>query len=526
MPTKTNKDAWLPVAHERRPSGIEREYRFGPFRYMPARQRLLCGDTQVRVGGRALDILAVLLEYPGEIVSKSELIKRVWPRTVVEDSNLKVQLSALRRALGEGEDGKSYVVTVNRRGYRFVAPVTYRLTSKSDAVLMLSARSDADSGDHLPVSPVKAIGRREAIESLAGILALRRVATIVGPGGVGKTTVALAAGEALAEQQSARLCYVDLGEVAGHAGGTAALAGALGIADREGDAMAAVLATLRRLPALLILDSCERVLDAAAVLVELISVNAPGTSILATSREALRIPGEYVYRLPPLAVPPQQASLSALEAMAFPAVRLFAERAAECVEGYQLSDADAPAVAEICRRLDGMPMAIELAAIRMDALGACELAARLDERFRLLGRGRRSIHARHRTLVATLDWSYALLPADEQRILRGLAVFGGAFTLDAALALFADSGLDASQVVDGVANLVEKSLLSADLGETIVRYRLLATTRACAIDKLEASGEAQSIRWRHAELQYGALNLAAQAEWHAHEYGTEHVLPG
>ncbi|RNF29586.1 hypothetical protein NM04_17150 [Massilia aurea] len=246
-------------------------------------------------------------------------------------------------------------------------------------------------------------------------------------------------------------------------------------------------------------------LEASALLAELIAAHAPGVSVLATSREPLRVGGEGVHRLAPLACPPASApgaaSLSASQALAFGAVRLFVERAAECRGGYRLDDADAPAVAEICRRLEGLALAIELAATRLDALGARELAARLDERYRLLARGRHTLLRRHRTLAAALDWSYDFLPEDERLILRALSVFSGPFTLDAATMLMAGGALTGCQVVDGVANLVEKSLLAADPHGAVVLYRLFGATRAYALDKLEADGEAPEMRRRLARLE-------------------------
>lgn len=474
------------------PSDVEREYLFGPFRFVPARQRLSCGDTPVRVGSRALDILAVLTE-------------RAWPRSVVEDSNLKVQLSALRRALSEGqracgEPDLDYVATVNGRGYRFVAPVSLALHTAPPQ----PRRADGHM-HNLPASATRAIGRMDAVASLLGAIGQRRIVSIVGPGGVGKTTVALAVAEAALQRQGRKICFVDLGLARDAQCVAAALAAALGLALGAGDPVPALLGRIRDEFMLLVLDSCEHVLEASALLAGLIVAHAPGVCLLATSREPLRVAGESVHRLAPLACPPRgepgAAPLSAREALAFGAVRLFVERAAESLDGYRLDDADAPAVAEICRRLEGLPLAIELAATRMDALGARELAARLDERYRLLARGRHALQRRHRTLAAALDWSYEFLPDDERLILRALSVFNGPFTLDAATLLLAGGRLASGQVVDGVANLVEKSLLAADVQGAVVRYRLWGATRAFALDKLEAAGEAQEMQRRLARLR-------------------------
>lgn len=496
------------------PNDVEREYLFGPFRFVPARQRLSCGDTPLRVGSRALDLLAVLAERAGQVVSKQELIARAWPRSVVEDSNLKVQLSALRRALSEGQrrrDGHAteYVATVTGRGYRFVAPVSLAVRALpagfTDGMSATLPRPTGAGLHNLPPAATRAIGRADAIASLLGALAQRRIVSVVGPGGIGKTTVALAVAEAVMRRQGRRICFVDLGPARDARYVADALGAALGLALGPGDPVPALLAGLRDAHMLLVLDSCEHVLEASALLTELITANAPAVSVLATSREPLRVAGECVHRLAPLAWPPATAPgaapLSASQALAYGAVRLFVERAAESQDGYRLVDADAPAVAEICGRLEGLALAIELAATRMNALGARELAARLDERYRLLARGRHTLLRRHRTLGAALDWSYDFLPEDERMVLRALSVFGGSFTLDAATRLLAGGALAGGQVVDAVANLVEKSLLAAEVEGTVVRYRLSGATRAYALDKLEAGGEATEIRRRLARLQ-------------------------
>lgn len=491
------------------PNDIEREYLFGPFRFVPARQRLACGDTPVRVGSRALEILAVLTERAGEVVSKQELIARAWPRSVVEDRNLKVQLSALRRALDQsqracGELVTDYVATVTGRGYRFVAPVSLALHVAQPQHRPQAQRAGVPM-HNLPATGTRAIGRADAVSSLLGALGQRRIVSVVGPGGIGKTTVALAVAEAALQRQGRRICFVDLGPARDAQCVAQALAAALGLELGPGDPVPQLLAGLRHEHLLLVLDSCEHVLEASALLAELIAAHAPGVSVLATSREPLRVGGEGVHRLAPLACPPASmpgaAPLSASQALAFGAVRLFVERAAECQGGYRLDDADAPAVAEICRRLEGLALAIELAATRLDALGARELAARLDERYRLLARGRHTLLRRHRTLAAALDWSYDFLPEDERLILRALSVFAGPFTLDAATMLMAGGALTGGQIVDGVANLVEKSLLAADPHGVVVLYRLFGATRAYALDKLEAEGEAPEMRRRLARLE-------------------------
>jgi predicted ATPase len=293
-----------------------------------------------------------------------------------------------------------------------------------------------------------------------------------------------------------------------------AVASALGLAIHSGDALPALIAYLRDRRTLVVLDSCEHVIDAAASLAEQIISGAPAAHILATSREPLRVKGEQVHHLSPLESPPNSSRLTAVEALSFPAVQLFVERATESLESFELNDTDAPVVADICRKLEGIALAIELAATRVGAFGVWQLSILLDDRFRLLQQGRRAALSRHRTLAAALDWSHELLPEDEGVILRRLSVFAGSFTAESASAVAADTSIAAADVVEGVANLAAKSLVSADVSSAVVRYRLLDTTRAYALQKLSDSSEFDIIIRRHAE-HHRDLFERAEAEWEA-----------
>ncbi|WP_167761475.1 ATP-binding protein, partial [Duganella callida] len=387
------------------------------------------------------------------------------------------------------------------------------------------APADWEQLRKLPAPASRTTGRGETIAALLGILEQRRLVSIVGAGGIGKSTVALPVAEAFIARSDTEICFVELSPVADPRFVIGAVAAALGLTIHSGDGVHSLVATLRERRLLLVLDSCEHVIDAVAVLAERILHGAPGVRVLATSREPLRAASEYVYRLTPLGYPAEGAPLTAAEALRFPAVMLFALRASECLDGYDLSDADAPAVVEICRRLEGIPLAIELAATRMDALGAAALAARLGDRFELLQRGRRGALERHRTLSASLDWSYDLLPQAERALLRKLAVFSGDLGLDAATALCQDAHTGAAAIVDGVANLVDKSLLVADVSASCVQYRLLDTTKAYALEKLDQHGETDATRLRHLDYHRALLDRAAglldtrpEADWRA-KYG-------
>ncbi|MBV8401748.1 MAG: hypothetical protein JOZ17_23950 [Acetobacteraceae bacterium] len=339
--------------------------------------------------------------------------------------------------------------------------------------------------------------------------------TIVGPAGIGKTTVGLAAAETHIAAYAHGVCFVDLAPLADPQFVSSAVASALGVTTQSENVPSGLAAHLRDKQILIVLDSCEHVIDAAASLAEQIIGSATGVHMLATSREPLRAKAERVHRLPPLASPPPSApGLTAAEALAFPAVQLFVERASESLENFELSEADAPVVADICRRLEGIALAIELAATLADSLGLGELSALLDDRFRLLKQGRRTALSRHRTLTAALDWSYEFLPETERTILRRLSVFAGAFTLDSATAVIAGSRIPGPEAVESLANLVAKSLVSADVSGAVAQYRLLDTTRAYALQKLAESGELEALERGHAE-HHRNLFEQAEAEWEA-----------
>jgi predicted ATPase len=290
-----------------------------------------------------------------------------------------------------------------------------------------------------------------------------------------------------------------------------AVATVLGLGVRTEDPLPGLVAGLRDKRMLLLLDTCEHVIDAAADLAATLLSGAPGVNILATSREPLRVPGESEYRLGPLSSPPRSSKLTAAEAAAFPAVQLFVERVSAIVEDFELTDANAPLVVEICRRLDGLPLAIEFAAPGVAAVGVEGLAAHLDDSLRMLGARRRAAMPRHRTMRAVADWSYGLLSGDEQLFFRALGIFIGGFTVAAAAAVApipANTRIDA---IDLLADLVAKSLVAADVTGANPRFRLLDTTRAYAIEKLEESGERKRLARRHAEY-YRSLFERAEGE--------------
>src|SRR6266481_3727020 len=358
----------------------ERAISFGPFRLVPTQRLLLEDDNPVRVGSRALDILTALVERPGELVGKHELMARVWRDTFVEEGNLKFQVGALRRALGDGRGGRRYIATSAGQGYRFVAPVAL-----ADSPRQSPPQAAATEHAHnLPAQLTRLVGRADIVSRLAGLLPRQRFLTIVGPGGIGKTSVALAVAEALIPAYDDGGWLIDLAPLADPRLVPSALAAALGLAIRSDNPLPNVVAFLRDKQMLLVLDSCEHQIEVAANLAVGILRGAPRVNILATSREPLRGEGERVYRLSPLSNPPASVRLTAAEALGFPAVQLFVERATANLGEFALSDADAPVAVDICRKLDGIPLAIEFAAARVEAFGVHGVAARLDQRLRLL----------------------------------------------------------------------------------------------------------------------------------------------
>jgi predicted ATPase/DNA-binding winged helix-turn-helix (wHTH) protein len=489
----------------------EEVFVFGSFRLLPA-QRMLSEDGKpLRLGSRAFDILAALTERAGETISKEELIARAWPGTVVEEAALRVHVAALRKALGDGRAGKRYIANLAGRGYAFVAPVTREYAPSATA-----APTGIAGAGNLPGLLTRIIGRHDTVVALAAQLGRRRFLTIVGPGGIGKTTLAVAVAVRGSYEDGAWL--VGFASLADPDLVPGALSAALGIPPSGATPLPGLAAWLRDKHALIVLDSCEHVIGAAAALTETILRSAPRVAILTTSREPLRAEGETVHRLAALEFPSASVGLAADDALRYSAVQLFNERAAAAIDGFTLTDADLPAVLEICRRLDGIPLALELAAARAGVFGVRDLAAHLDDRFRLLTSGRRTALPRHQTLGAALDWSYQLLPEEERAVLRRLSIFVGEFPLESAAAVAAE--LVPSEIVEHIANLAGKSLVAVDRRDGTAQYHLLDTTRLYALEKLKGSGEFQRVARRHAEYYRGFFALAEaesqsrpQAEW-------------
>jgi predicted ATPase/DNA-binding winged helix-turn-helix (wHTH) protein len=466
---------------------------FGSFRLSVTERLLEKGGEPVQLGSRALDILIALVERPAEVVSKKELISRVWPDLLVDEGSLRFHVSALRKALGQGRSDTRYVTNVSGRGYCFVAPIS-RVASQPAPPRNSLARSPVG----LPPSPTRMVGRDETVRFISEALSARRFLTIVGPGGIGKTTVASAVSHSMLTAFDGAVHWVDFGPLCTPSLVPNRVASTVGLPGNFDDALAALPAFLRDRRMLLVLDSCEHLVETIAPLAERIFGEAPEVHILATSREPLQVEGERVHRIDPLAFPPDDAALTAACALTFPAVRLFVERAAADGNGFELNDAEASTVGKVCRKLDGVALALELAAGRVGAYGIKGIESLLDSPCRLLWRGRRTALPRHQTLCALLDWSCNLLPESERMILRRLSVFVGAFSLEAAQFVAAGNILEREQVAEAIAGLVAKSLIAVENHHAGTLYRLLDTTRAYVLAKMVDSGERHTIAQRHA----------------------------
>ncbi len=469
---------------------------FGAFRLSPFTRELTRDGEPVILGDRALDILTVLIDSAGHIVSQKDLMERVWRGLVVTPGNLRVHMTALRKGLGDG-----YIRNVTGQGYLFAAPVTRTSIGETPA-----SGSSVASHSSLPLALNRMIGRDDTVRTISADLRTDRFVTIVGPGGMGKTTVAVSVAHSLLEEFAGGVCFVDLSTLTDPRLVAVTVAATLGVSIQTADPLPALIAYLQKGRVLLVLDNCEHLIDAVAALTDRIFSHAPRTHILATSREALRVEGEHAHWLRPLESPAPDVAITAADALTFTAIRLFVDRATASDHRFRLTDENTALVAGICGRLDGIALAIELVAGRVGAYGLSGTAELLDTRLGLHWQGRRTSPPRHQTLRTLLDWSYGLLPPHEQQVLNRLSVFVGAFGMDAAHAVASSMGIDEDRFAQSIDQLVTKSLLSSvpkHDGATL--YRLLETTRLYAAQKLDASGEAHATAKRHAQCCLRAL---------------------
>ncbi len=490
---------------------------FGPFRLFAGARRLESDDgTGVAIGGRALDLLIALVKQAGNVVSKAELVAAVWPDTVVVESALRVHVAGLRKALRDGAGGTRYITNVAGRGYSFVAPVRRgTLPETSDRRALANTLTNSWSLAHgLPPRLTRLAGRDATVHALREQLTKHRFVTILGAAGIGKTTVAVSVAYDLLADFEGGVRFIDLASVSDPDLVATTVASTLGLVVQTEDVLPPLQAFLHDKRALLILDGCEHVVERAAALGEYLFQHAPHVHLLATSREALRVEGERLHRLAPLETPASHAGLTADALQAFPAVQVFLERAVASGWTGVLTGEDVPRVAAICKRLDGVALALEIAAGFVGECGLAGTAGLLDDRFRLLRQqGRRTAPPRQQTLSALLAWSYDRLPEGERILLRRLAVFNGSFTIEAGRAVIGDAHSDPQDFLLGALTaLVNKSLVSTIVEDGRVTYRLLETTRDYAFERLEESGERERVALRHAKFVTERLGRDERAE--------------
>lgn len=474
-----------------------------------ARREMRARGVPVAIGARAFRIVETLIQSAGKLVTKDELMQSVWPSTIVEEHTLHVHISAVRKALGPY---RAMLKTESGRGYRLTGSWAVRQQHERTVPDGRPAtRAPAlPAQNNLPAATSDLIGRDHVVRHIQDLVSAYRVVTLTGPGGIGKTRLALDVARLLLPAFDGDVCLVELASVSDAGLVAPAIASALGLHIGGNNITPEALARAiggRRL--LLVIDNCEHVIEAAAKTVETIMRRCPVVSALATSRERMRIDGECIYRVPPLDISDRDVSNAGRNRIQeASAVQLFVARMTPWQADLQYQD-DLSAIASICRHLDGIPLAIEFAAARAATLGVEPVLSGLDDRFGLLISGRRTALPKHRTLRATLDWSYQLLSGPERRLLQHLAIFAAAFSLEAASAVARGGEAPPAEIADGIASLVEKSLVTTDTFVTGAQFRLLETTRVYALEKLAESGELQQLGRLHAEYYRRYLETIA-----------------
>jgi predicted ATPase/DNA-binding winged helix-turn-helix (wHTH) protein len=511
-----------------------RIYEFEEFRLDAEHSMLYRAGSEVPLPPKAIETLLALIERHGEIVGKDELMEIIWADSIVEESNLSQYLYLLRKTLGDTRDGKPFIETLRRRGYRFNGDLSF--VNTEHRVIPVAGIEAANVLFSRPLTSI--VGRENEIAEITALLTDSniRLLSLTGVGGVGKTTLAQTVGRRMQNDFSDGIFFVELAAVNDPQLVPSTIASSLGVKESDIPVSEVLKMSLRESNALLILDNLEQVISAAAYISELIAA-AESLKILVTSRVLLRITREFEFVVPPLAVPSETLfGIHTADAvdndmigglLACESVRLFIDRARRANPKFDLTEENANSVAEICLRLDGLPLAIELAAARIKLMSPREILVRLRSQLKLLTGGPSALPARQQTIRSTVEWSYNLLEEDEKVVFRRLSVFGGSFTIEAAESVCgvsepgSDSLTDGSEILDPIASLINKSLLitkaQSDGG---VRFRMLEVVREYAADALEASGELEAMSRRHAAYFHSLggqaeplLQAAQSAEW-------------
>ncbi len=514
--SRSRASATVPRSDERSPASGA--VSFGSYVLRANLRRLERDGAAVQLGDRAFDILCVLTEHAGEIVTNRDLMVRVWGKVVVGAGSLRFHINALRNVLARDGTQTQYIKNVTRRGYTFIAPVR-----KATLDSPRSAGTRRSEPGRLSRRSTDIIGRAAEIKEIAGLLSQSRFVTLVGSGGVGKTTVALELAFTLHEQFD-RVCFVDLDTIKEPSWVARAVATATGLVVSKASPVSSLIAYFRDKRVLLILDSCERVLEASALLAEQILDGCATVAVLATSQEALRADGERTYLLGPLLAPADVTPLSIEAALSYPAIELFITRARAALPQFQLTEENGTDIAAICRSVDGIPLGIELAAGRVGTLALPTIAKLLNTQFALSWPGRRTAAERHRTLGGAIAWAIELLNDGERVVLRRLAVFSAPFTLEAAQCVACGDDIPPASVATALWNLVARSLVSSSCVDGSTHFWLLGVTRAFVSRMLEENGESTWAAQRHAifycellESAYvGSTEITRGHSWHSH----------
>ena len=481
---------------------------FGRFELQPHERRLLVDGEPAALKARAFDVLLALVQRAGQLVTKNQLLETVWRGVVVEEGNLSVHVYSLRKVLGV-----DVIATIPGRGYRFTASVDIAGASAA-SVTQPPATTEPALRTNLPERLPSLLGRDDDLAALTVLVATHPLVTVVGAGGIGKTRLAQALLHAQRDDRTAwphGVCWVELATGTDAAALPSAVAAAVGVRPGSGEALAGLCRAVAPLQMLLALDNAEHLLEGVAQLVQALLDAAPGVRLIVTSQAPLKVAAERVYRLESLAVP--QGPLPAQAARDFGAVALFVERAQAADARFILTDDNAPAVIELCRALDGLALAIELAAARAPMLGVQRLARSMHDRLKLLTTSRdRSAPARQQTLRAALEWSHGFLDERERAVFRRLAVFAGSGSLTMIQQVVADPAgeLDEWAVLDALEVLVDRSLVAVVPGSNDAepRYRLLDSPRVYARERLKEAGEEDALRTRHAHGVAAAFEIA------------------
>ena len=464
-------------------------YRIGPF-VLNARTCILSeGSTPVALGKRAVAVLATLVESPQEYVPKARIMESAWPGVIVEESNLAVQVSSIRRVLARAPGGENWIETLSGRGYRFVGPCT--LVSEG-------VPGGAIARSNLSAPLTSFVGRGRETTELEVLLARSRLVTLTGTGGVGKTRLAIHVADAMLHAFRDGAWLVELAALRDAALVAQAVMAALQVeAPRGAPPSRALVEHLADKNLLLVLDNAEHLLAACADLVDTLLRKCPQITVLVTSRERLGVPGESIYRVPSLSVPDPIRDASAARVDDSESVRLFQERAQLQIAGFGITNRNASVIGSICRHLDGIPLAIELAAARVRSMTVEEIDARLEHRFALLTGGARTVPPRQQTLRAAIDWSYDTLTENERSVFCAMAVFAGGWTLEAAQGVWPDETKDRDGLLDILTSLADKSLVLTEERASATRFRLLETVQQYALERLQQIGSDSDLRKRH-----------------------------